>query len=497
MPAVHISHLSFSFSAAVPLLEDVDAHLGPGWTGVGGPNGAGKTTLLHLVTGDLEPDRGAITIDPPGTRPVLCPQSVDEPGLDVAAMAARSDRSAHRTRSALRLDRRQLDRWETLSPGERKRWQVGAALAAEPDVLIVDEPTNHLDAEARHLLLDALRSFDGVGFVVSHDRAFLNELTRAILRFHQGTVVQWRGNYETAAAAWTAAEAAAASERETLKRERRKLRRRVADQRRAREATSARARRERRTAGVKDRDARSMEKKGRAEAGERQAGRRLEVDRARLERVEDALADSLTKDKGRSLFFDYVPAPREWLISLDVDAIRAGDAELLTNVGVGVRRGDRIRLAGRNGAGKSTLLTALVEAAAIPPERLVYLTQELTPAGERAALEAVRRLPADERGRVLTLLAALGVDPAALLASDAPSPGEARKLEMAYGLGTRAWLLVLDEPTNHLDLPSITRLEAALVEYPGALVIVTHDDALAAATTHTTWLVADGTVTVA
>ncbi|HSP80168.1 MAG TPA: ABC transporter ATP-binding protein, partial [Myxococcaceae bacterium] len=132
--------------------------------------------------------------------------------------------------------------------------------------------------------------------------------------------------------------------------------------------------------------------------------------------------------------------------------------------------------------------------ARVPLERVLYLPQDVGEAEATEALEAVHALPPEEKGRVLSLVAALGVEPDRLLASEQPSPGEVRKLLIARGLGQHAWALVLDEPTNHLDLPSLERLEVALREYPGALLLVTHDAHFARQCTTTRWLVRDGRV---
>ena len=107
--------------------------------------------------------------------------------------------------------------------------------------------------------------------------------------------------------------------------------------------------------------------------------------------------------------------------------------------------------------------------------------QEISAATARQAAAALRRLPPEVRGRVCTLLAALGTDPQAVLQAPQPSPGEARKLLIAQALGRHLWAVVLDEPTNHLDLPSIERLQSALAAFPGALLVVTHDETFAAA----------------
>ncbi|MGA8890964.1 MAG: ATP-binding cassette domain-containing protein, partial [Anaeromyxobacteraceae bacterium] len=209
MSSIRLERLAFRHADAVPLFTRADAHLPAGWTAVVGENGAGKTTLLRLVEGSLVPTAGTVRVLPEGARVVLCPQETGTaPGPDALLLARRHDGEARRLTGLLRLDPGALSRFATLSPGVRKRWQVGAALAREPDVLLLDEPTNHADAEARAVLVQALERFRGVGLLVSHDRSLLDRLAARTLRIHRGTLTLHAGCYGEARASWEAVERA-------------------------------------------------------------------------------------------------------------------------------------------------------------------------------------------------------------------------------------------------------------------------------------------------
>jgi ATPase subunit of ABC transporter with duplicated ATPase domains len=495
MPSVHFKSVSFQYSSALVVIANASFDLGPGWTGVVGANGGGKSTLLHLVSGDLVADSGSIRVEPTPPGAVLCPQEVGAIDNLIRSLADSLDGVGRRILGELRLEPGDLERWPTLSPGERKRWQIGAALAAEPAVLLLDEPTNHLDGAARMILTGALQRYRGVGMVVSHDRTFLNMLTTKTIRVDQGAVEVWNGDYETARESWEARSRELRESYEEAKAEQRKLERRVADQRRAVESKRAKHKRTLRQAGPKDHDARSVEAKGRHEAGAATAARRLQTTQSSAERAAEKVASfEMRREIGRSFFFDYEPAKRRRLLNYD-GPLRAGPRLIAANVVVDLGREDRVWLQGPNGAGKTTLLAALRTTSTLPPDRLLYLPQELTRDAAARVLAEVAALPAGEKAQVFNLVAALGVAPDKLLVSALPSPGEARKLVMAKGMGTGAWCLLLDEPTNHLDLPSIERLEEAVAGYPGAVVLVTHDEEFATATTTTTWHLEDGRLT--
>ncbi len=495
MLSLHLQNVSFSYSDRVPLFSGVTLHLTPGWAGLVGANGAGKTTLLRLLTGELEPTGGQLRREPPASRIELCLQKVERLDDGVRSFAWAWDGPAQRLRGRLRLDPEDVERWPTLSPGERKRWQVGAALWAEPHVLLLDEPTNHLDAAARDLLSAALAGFTGVGLLVSHDRRLLNELTASTLRLHRRELRLWPGSYDAARDLWRSEEAGARAAHDRCRREERKVRRRLADARRRQRSAERRISHRSRMKSLRDHDATSQMAKNRVRSAEQRLGRQVAVLGRRLDKHQaERAAFRFEKARGRSLFVDFEPAPAARLAALAAGVLRAGDRPLLRDVHLVVDRDTRAWLAGDNGAGKTTLLRALVAAASVPEERLLYLPQELGAEESRALLAELRDLPPDDRGRVLTLVAALGCDPEHLLASDSLSPGEARKLKIAFGLGHRVWALLLDEPTNHLDLPSIERLEAMLADYPGALVLITHDQGLAAAATDEVWRIADGRV---
>lgn len=468
--------LSFSH-AERPLLDGVTFHLTRGWTGLVGANGSGKTTLLRLLLGELSPTSGQLKLEPAGARVRWCAQRVEEKDSEIDGFAGARDRLARQLQGRLRLKPELLERWPTLSPGERKRWQLGAVLWSEPEVLLLDEPSNHLDMDGLGLLRAALREFSGLGVIVSHDRALLDEVTTSTLRLDGGGARMWPQPFTAARALWLEEEQGLVSSQRETKRRLQHEERRLDASRRTLEASERN-----RSAGARmrnrhDSDARGMGADFRAQMAERAHTRTARRVERKVGLVREALEKLEVRDEaGQTLFLKYEPCPHHTVVQFEETVL---GREVVLQVG----RDEHVWISGPNGAGKTTLLRAVLARCKVPEGKRLVLPQELTVQETREDLQLVRALPKEERGRVLQLVHALGVEPEHLLRTEAPSPGEARKLRLALGLGSHCWLAVLDEPTNHLDLPAIERLEAALVDFPGALLLVSHDARLGAAVT--------------
>jgi ATPase subunit of ABC transporter with duplicated ATPase domains len=478
MTRIILEELSFGYDA--PLFESVSLGFDAGWTGLVGANGAGKTTLLRLIAGELEPSSGRVW-RAPGATVAWCRQQSSEQLAELVEFAGDTTKAAARWRGLLGVEAEQLERFERLSSGERKRWQLALALSREPDVLLLDEPTNHLDRDARELVVDALRRFGGVGLLVSHDRELLESVTLRTARLARAKLALYPGTYSAAHAEWEGQRRTSASQRAELRQNAERLARRV-DDRRRRAASAERERAgSRRMKGKHDHDARSMLAKNQAEA----AGRRLARDASaldtRLERVREQLAAvHVEKELGGELFADYVPWSKPLVLRVAFDALEVPGRRLLGPTTLDVARGDKLALIAPNGSGKTSLITEMARQNPAVFARSVVLPQSLDAPARRALEVRLAALDRTERGRVLGFVAALGSDPDAVLRSRGWSPGQTRKVALALGLAAHAPALILDEPTNHFDLPSIERLERLLAAFPGCLVLVTHDEALAA-----------------
>ena len=176
-----VESLAFTYeSASIPLFENLQFSVQSGWTGVCGANGAGKSTLLQLIAGKLLPAEGKVRSS---GAVVLCEQRTDVAPVRAWEFIEDYSASSYQIRVGLGIEDEWIERWDTLSHGERKRLQIGTALWQEPAVLLLDEPSNHLDCESVEKVSQTLRAFAGVGLIVTHDRQLLDELCQQCIWF--------------------------------------------------------------------------------------------------------------------------------------------------------------------------------------------------------------------------------------------------------------------------------------------------------------------------
>jgi len=489
--------------------------------GIVGRNGTGKTTLFNLVTGMLEPTRGAV-IRSPGTRITLLEQHRDfgsattvwqavagafDHLLDLeqslsdqstrigelgeAATPQMLDRYAHDLERfereggyevTARVDAvlhglgfdptdARSKRLETLSGGERGRVGLARQLVAPADVLLLDEPTNHLDLETTDWLESYLRGTSATVLLISHDRAFLANVIDHTLHVENCTTVTYVGGYEA-----------------------------FVHQRVERRLTQQRAfdKQQRQIAGEQDYIRRNIAGQNTKQA----KGRRKRLERLpRLSPPPDEVGGAIM-----AIRFDAAARGGDLVAVAENARIAIGSRVLIDKLTASVRRGDRLGLIGPNGSGKSTLLRTMLGELepAVGTVRLgnsitvAYYRQDLTQVPiDRILYDIILDLrPTWERGQIQGHLGRFGFSGDEVLRrADSLSGGERARVALAMMMLARANLLILDEPTNHLDVESIEALEDAIERYEGTVIIVSHDRALLRALADRVWVLHDTHIT--
>ena len=475
------------------LFENLTFPIHTGWTGIVGVNGAGKSTLLEVLAGVRAPHHGKVRYLRPLPRVAYVPQR-PETFPDLGPLE-----SIPWYKGYFELDEAVLERWADASPGERRRWQLASILASEPDLLLLDEPTHHLDARTRSLFIEGLQSFSGVGVLVSHDRVLLDTLCGSTLRLHGGQGQLWPGGWTEARQSWEQQERTTRQQIELLQEQRRSLKVAIDGATRRKDGAEAQKSAKRRMRNPNDNDNRACPAKNLADWAAAGAGRERGRLLQRLETLErERSALEYPPHAAEPLFFQGAPASRSWLADLRTPEVCAPNGTVILNdVDLRVHREARIWVSGDNGSGKTTLVRALVDTIRTSEVfgRLLWFSQEPPSAGQAAQqLAELSSLPKEQRDAAFRVLATLGAQIGSLRHSSAPSPGEARKIELAVGLAKSPWWIVLDEPQNHLDLPTLERLEAALREFPGAVLTISHDPGFLRGFWTERWRVGEGRV---
>lgn len=468
--------------AADPAVLGVSVTLPQGWTGLVGDNGCGKTTLARIACGLIKPDAGSVS---PRLLSAYCPQSVLVRPEGLEDFAAAYDRDALRLRQNLGIDDGWPWRYGELSGGQRKLVQLACTLWARPDLLVVDEPTNHVDAPTREAIRAALSSFRGVGILISHDRALLDALCSQCLFMRPRETILRPGSYSEGASQEALEHETSSHKRDRAVRDRKRLA--TEAQRLRQRAALADSRRSARKLGKHDSDARAKIHRAILTGQDGKVPALSARMEGRLARAE-AIVGSIVVEKTYEgdVWADAMPCKRRVLMHLAAQALPLKDGRLLRIPKLYLGNTDHIALVGRNGTGKTTLVGALLES--FPRDiGLTYIPQELDRCQEDEVLARVASRSPTDRGFVLSIVARLNSDPSRALEGGTSSPGELRKLMLALGILDRMPVIVMDEPTNHLDLRSAEALGKMLKGFPGALLLVSHDERLVASTTTTRW----------
>ncbi len=487
--SIQFQNVSFSYGRATQsLITDLSVHFRQGWTGIVGANGAGKSTILKLATGGLEPQQGRVVIP---EYAIYCQQRTDDAPEHLYDLLHAVSGDAFGIKGRLGLEDDWLERWTTLSHGERKRAQIAVAMWRNPQVLAVDEPTNHLDVEAQDLLFDALSTFRGVGLLVSHDRKLLDDLCRQCLFVDPPDCILRPGNYRHGVQQASLEVMTAKKQRTKAKQEFLKIKRETTKRRDA--ASQAHRKRSKRGLAMKDHDARGKINLARVTGKDGVAGKRLNQLGGRLSQARTKMESiKVKKTYNLGIWMPGAISKRNTLFNLPAGSLSLGGDRWLHFPDLMMKPDDRIALTGLNGSGKSTLIGHIMQSMNLPENHVTYVPQEIDIHASQDIMDRARELPHERLGQMMTVVSCLGSRPQQLLESVEPSPGEIRKVLLATGIANVPHLIVMDEPTNHLDLPSIECLEQALIDCPCGLLLVSHDRCFLDVLVPKRWHIAEG-----
>ncbi len=457
-----------------PLFHQLNLSVGDGEkVALIGTNGVGKTRLIRVLSGIDIPNEGHVVLTD-GSVVAYLPQDFDH-GFEGTLAELYDELPYHslaRMCHRVKLDQGLLHvPYSQLSLGEKMRGAIAGLLAQEPTILLLDEPTNHLDGDAKAWLTRFLVECPESVFLICHDRAILNEVPTKIYELSPQGIEVYSGSYDSLTQ----------EKRETEARQRREWDTHQSETKRLKNAAEA----------IRQRAARTGKK---PPGGDFSAMAKpyFEAKKARVEKQAKAVVERVKREikDGPSKPFEvntikltFPTKPLRSEQALIARGLRKAFVKkaLFENLNLTVQRHDRLAIVGPNGAGKTTLLRILLGEETADEGNVQWSSdvQIATLSQSRNAMDlnapAFAAVGGDtELAR--TFLACLGMRK---LVGERPvhllSVGERTKVEIASMIMQGANVLVLDEPTNHLDIPSIEALEAALTDFPGAVIFVSHD----------------------